>query len=156
MKKLLSKRSGCIKTERLFLTVNTAWNKNSSAAWYKNSPVGINTISKWTKEAASKIGLDVQNTKITNHSNRSTAVTQLAKAGVQEQQLIKITGHGSASSVKPYLQIDAEHHTKIIQQMRLEAPTSSSTSIAPGKDNLNYNVYYNCHFSCSNFQCTNK
>lgn len=154
LNKLLSKRGGHIQSDRLFLTVNPSWNKNNSTAWYKNSPVGINEISKWMKESATKIGLDVKNIKITNHSYRSTAVSQLAKAGVQEQQLIKITGHGSVTSIKPYLQLDAEHHTKIVQQMRVEAGASSST--APGKENQNYNVYYNCNFSCSNFQCSDK
>lgn len=49
--------------------------------------------------------------KISNHSMRSTASTNLAKAGVGEQQL---TEHSKAASIQPYLQMDSQHHLNII------------------------------------------
>ena len=58
-------------------------------------PLGANIIGNWTKQAASKIGLDVSSNKITNHSNRSSAVSNYAKAGIGEQQLCKMTGQNT-------------------------------------------------------------
>lgn len=153
-KKLTSKR-GSIKTKRLFLTPNPNWKNPSSKGWYKNSPVGQNTISSWFKSAASLIGIDVKKIKITNHSVRATAVSTLAKTGIGEQQLIKITGHGSSHSIKPYLQIDSGHHQEIIDAMR-----SVSTSAKTIQESLNQEqattsnqpaiVYNNCVFHINN------
>ncbi|KAJ3655754.1 hypothetical protein Zmor_014869 [Zophobas morio] len=124
-KKLSSKRTTNITTERFFLTPNPQW-QNDNSPWYKNCPVGKNEIGKWTKLAAEKIGLDVCNINITNHSNRATAVSHLAKSGLDEQQIIKITGHASTSSLAPYLEIDTEHHEQIIKKMRLQEKESNT------------------------------
>ncbi|KAJ3661198.1 hypothetical protein Zmor_005606 [Zophobas morio] len=83
-KKMLSKRGKHITTDRLFLTSNPAWREPSSVGWFKNSPVGRNEMGKWTRTAAEEIGIDIKKKKISNHSLRSTAVSQLAKAGVGE------------------------------------------------------------------------
>lgn len=120
-RKLISKRGQNITTQRLFLTVNPNWKMGN---WYKNCPIGKNTLSNWTKQAAQKIGLDTEKEKITNHSNRATAVSTLSKAGVSEQTLIKITGHSSAASIKPYLQMDKTHHENTIQGLRGHPPTN--------------------------------
>ena len=81
-------------------------------------PIGRNAINGWTKSLAQAIGLDTKNKKITNQSNRSTAVSHLAKRGVLEHQLIKITDHNNSGFIKPYLTIDEDHHGKIINNMR--------------------------------------
>jgi hypothetical protein len=87
--------------EKFFLTPNPFWQKTNSNGWYKNSPIGTNEISKWTKSSAKNIGLDVKRVKITNHSNRAATVTELSRSGVGEQKLVKITGHSNPSSLKP-------------------------------------------------------
>lgn len=46
-----------------------------------------------------------------------TALNQLVKNGVQEQELIKITVYNNANSVKTYLNIVKEDHNKIINTM---------------------------------------
>lgn len=155
-KKLLSKRGNTIKSDRLFLTPNPFWQKPGSTGWYKNCPIGKNQISKWTQEAAQRIG--IKKVKITNHSNRSTAVSKLAKSGVPEQQLIKITGHSNASSIKPYLQMDPTHHLDIINKMRNMHSTgpSSSVDLSSLNTNVSSNInsnekqtfitYTNCNF----------
>ncbi|CAH0558871.1 unnamed protein product [Brassicogethes aeneus] len=85
------------------------------------------------------IGLNVKERKITNHSNRSTAVSELAKNGVQEQQLLKITGHSNPNSIKPYLNIDQEHHNKIINTMR---GNRSSIVEKNSQSNVAFNVVF--------------
>ncbi|KAJ3646848.1 hypothetical protein Zmor_024416 [Zophobas morio] len=115
---LMMKRRNNINTDRMFLTPNPFWNKIQNAVWYKNSPVGVNEIGKWVKSLAIVTGLDIKRRKISNHSVRSSAVSALAKAGVEEQQLMKITGHQNVNSIKPYLQLDDEHHKSIINKIR--------------------------------------
>lgn len=161
--KILEKRNKDTKAERLFLTPNPFWLTKFSKGWYKHSPIGVNEISKWTKLSALHIGLDVKRKKITNHSNRAAAVTELSKGGVSEQKLIKITGHSNSQSIKPYLNIDKQHHTELIQSMRtnnmarsmtstITASTSLATansSLATHKEDSNNSpvVYNNCIFN---------
>ncbi|KAK0070822.1 hypothetical protein PV326_002045, partial [Microctonus aethiopoides] len=111
----------------LFITPNPFWKNNVSKGWYKNIPIGINEILKWTKISAEKIGLDTKNKKISNHSHRSSAVSNLAKAGINEQELIKITGHSSSKSIKPYLQLDNEHHSNLVTNLRNQSLDNEST-----------------------------
>ncbi|KAJ3641890.1 hypothetical protein Zmor_028360 [Zophobas morio] len=110
---LMMKRGNNINTDRMFLTPNPFWNKIQNAVWYKNSPVGVNEIGKWVKSLVIVTGLDIKRRKISNHSVRSSAVSALAKTGVEEQQLMKITGHQNVNSIKPYLQLDDKHHKSI-------------------------------------------
>lgn len=152
-KKFLEKRVE-IKTKRLFLTVNPAWKLNRK--WYKDIPAGRNTVSKWTVVQAKASGLNTENIKITNHSLRATAVSNLAKNGVGEQQLIKITGHTNSKSITPYLQMDEDHHEEIVRRMRANdvqqaqlSQTSSSAVNAPIAALSNQNTYNNCVFNCS-------
>lgn len=55
------------------------------------------------KGSADKAGPDTVNKKLTNHSARSSAISNLSKASVDEPELIKILGHNSVLSIKPYL-----------------------------------------------------
>lgn len=165
-KKLLTKRPHQITTDRLFLTPNPNWHKGP---WFKNIPLGINSLAKWTKISAEKTGLDTKRNKITNHSNRSSAVSALTKQGVSEQQLIKLTGHASSHSLKPYLQMDPKHHSDLINCMRnneqlpsCSVPTSSINAIVESpnlainvsnqNENANKNgiIYQNCTFNIVN------
>lgn len=148
--KMMCKRTKNIKTRRLFLAVNKDWNKYPTSCWYKNTPLGVNEISKWTKLAAEAIGLDTKRVKITNHSNRSTAVSQLSKAGTSIQEIIKITGHSSANSVQPYLQLNEEHHSSIISSLRNETKTIKSSSFSSPAPAPTNNVYNNCTFNITN------
>lgn len=161
--KILSHRPNHITTDRLFITPNPFWKNNSSKGWYKNVPIGVNEILKWTKISAEKIGLDTKNKKISNHSHRSSAVSTLAKAGINEQELIKITGHSSSKSIKPYLQLDNEHHSQLVTNLRAsdnELATVSTTSMsmsstkpASVKEQMSTGpiVYNNCIFNNCSF-----
>lgn len=149
--KLISKRTNNIKTDRLFLTVNPFWNQSYSIGWYKNCPIGKNELSKWMKDSASKAGFDVKNKKITNHSSRATAVSSLAKAGIGEQQLIQITGHSNPSSIKPYLQLDEQHHERIVLGMRHSSTTAATTSARMEvSGDQQSTIFNNCVFNCTN------
>lgn len=165
-----------VSCDRFFLTANPISIAAISKRWYKNVPVGRNTMSTWTHKAAKTAGLDLDRKKITNHSLRASAVTALAKNGVGEEQLIKITGHTSTSSIRPYLQLDEEHHENIIKKMRGEqsedqktvARSSPVTSVprttiaALNPEGLqsattasaNTIYYNNCVFNCNTLYCS--
>ena len=111
-KLLVGKRTDKIKTDRFFITPKPWFKK--TGMWYKNCPVGQNKMSKWTKMYAQKAGLDTKRKqKITNHSARSTAVSNMVQDRIQKQELIKITGHASAASLKAYLHISKQHYSSI-------------------------------------------
>ncbi|KAJ3652243.1 hypothetical protein Zmor_018224 [Zophobas morio] len=112
------KRGNNINTNRMFLTPNPFWNKIQNAVWYINSPVVVNEIGKWVKPLAIVTGLEIKRRKLSNHSVLSSAVSALAKTGVEEQQLMKIRGHQKVNSIKPYLQLHDEHHKAIINKIR--------------------------------------
>ena len=146
----LQEKRGNPSTERLFLTVNPFW--QSSGKWYKNSPVGPNEISKWTKSQAMQVGMK-NNKNISNHSLRATAVSKLAKSGVSEQNLIKITGHSNPKSVSSYIQMDEDHHKSIIEKMRetsvepaVNNPCSSSMSMSTKSHQNVIHNYHGCNF----------
>lgn len=63
IQKSIRKRGNNMKSERLFLTPNSTWNQPDSKGWYKNCPLGKNTISTWFKSAASNIGIDIKRKK---------------------------------------------------------------------------------------------
>lgn len=115
--------------------------------------IGQNNISSWMSESAQKIGIDTKKVKITNHSVRASAVSNLAKQGVGEEQLIKITGHSNAHSIRPYLQMDLNHHMQIIESMRngrgfpFGRINDSSTSSRPCDCSCKGNVYNSCVFN---------
>lgn len=118
--------------------------------------MGRNSISTWVLSSAKKIGIDTKSSKITNHSIRATAVSHLAKAGVGEEQLIKLSGHSNTHSIRPYLQMDMAHHSHIVEAMRgnnnieanvtnnNSATTTSTLSDASQKQVITYN---NCVFN---------
>jgi hypothetical protein len=153
----MEKRAKNITTNRFFVTPNPHWT-NSGSTWYKNFPVGKKTFSKWNKLSAEKSGVDTKQRKITNHTSRSTIVSHMVKIGVQEQELIKISGHTSASSLKPYLQLNKQHHSSIVNKIRsqasvgvndsfLNAPAASNTVSSSDSSSKFANcVFNNCTF----------
>lgn len=133
----------------MFLTPNPYWKEKHSRGWYKNSPAGINEIGKWFKTTAEEAGLDVKKAKICNHSLRSSAISHLAKAGIGEQELIKISGHSSANSLKPYLQLDESHHKSIVESMRKGTSTITTTEVTASRS-LSMNTSHQANPLASN------
>lgn len=87
--------------------------------------MGKNELSKWTKEAAEKTGLNTKEIKITNHYMRLTAVNNLAKGGVGEQQLQLL------ATVQPYLQMDNEHYSNTLRSDDSEPPAKKQKTQDP-------------------------
>lgn len=146
--KMMSKRGSNITTRRLFLTPSKGW---QTSIWFKNTPIGVNELRKWTCLGAEKIGLDTKRKKITNHSNRSSTVSSLSNAGANLQEIIKVTGHTATSSLEPYLKLNEEHHAKIISQLRRNpADPASVSNTAVSSENKSNVTYNNCTFNFYN------
>jgi hypothetical protein len=134
--------------------------KKTSKGFFKNCPIGRNEILKCQTR------IDTKRIKVTNHSNRAAAVTQLAKVGVSENQIMKVTGHSNLASIKSYLQINSEHHEKIIQKMRsnnseitrsdgssIETPSSTSSKVSYSSSIFTSNIPSACQI-IDNLTCT--
>ena len=80
--------------------------------WYKNLPVGVNTVAQMMTRIGTEAGLSGT---YTNHCVRATTITHLFRAGVSPASIISRTGHKSTESLKPY--IGQSSHA----QMRQEA-----------------------------------
>ena len=76
--------------------------------WYQPRAIGHNTLSSTIKKMCQKVG----DGYFTNHSLRRTCATQLFHKGVDEQQIMSVTGHRSGHGVRAYKQIshDQQEH----------------------------------------------
>jgi len=80
----------------------------------------------------------------------------MANAGISDQQLIKITGHSSANSIQPYLNMQPEQHNNILEKMRGSSaePSKAVNPIVSSKIN-NKNEgqfrFENCTFNNCQF-----
>ena len=72
--------------------------------WYKNQPMGINTINTMLSRMKKKSPLATlcPNKKITNHSARKTTVRKLKSSGFPKCEIKNITGHSSERGLDAY------------------------------------------------------
>lgn len=66
---------------------------------YGQQVVGVNKLKNMVKIICSRAGLSGN---FTNHSGKRTCATQLYMAGVDEQEIMRRTGHRSEKSVRKY------------------------------------------------------
>ena len=69
---------------------------HSSGYWHYPQPIGHNVLRATVKRLCNGIGLEGY---YTNHSLRQTCATRLFREGVEEQQIMNITGHRSSKAV---------------------------------------------------------
>ena len=71
----------------------------------KGMVLEFNTLQKWFKATASKIGIDTNQSgkRFTNHAQRSTLVTLSVGAGAAPAEAIGLTGHRNIQSIVPYV-----------------------------------------------------
>ena len=70
-----------------------------TSSWYSNQPVGKHTLELKLSRMCSLAGIEG---KITNHSLRATAATQMYEMGVPEKVIQERTGHRSLDSLRVY------------------------------------------------------
>ena len=88
----------------LFLTPNKAATKNinfaSTRLWYRNEPMGKNTISKMMERISIKAELSEP---YTNHCIRASTVTSLFQCSVDARKICAITKHKDERSLSHYI-----------------------------------------------------
>ena len=85
--------------ERLFQT--PIQNFTLKGKWYKNVPMGKNTLGTLMQCISKKSGLSCT---YTCHSVRASTITTLFQAGVSPQSIISITKHKNTSSLTHYIE----------------------------------------------------
>ena len=95
-KKYRSHRPECVRGDAFYLCplVNAKGN-----IWYKNAPIGVNTLASTIKRLCTKAGIDGYKT---NHSLRVSTATRLYVHGIDEQLIMERTGHRSIDGVRAY------------------------------------------------------
>lgn len=129
---LTKSHPGC---EALLQTTNKLANATSNT-WYKNEPLGKNTISKIMERISSKAGLSQ---RYTNHCVRASTVTSLYQRGVDTKTICTITKHKDERSLSHYISGTTSEQKRETSRLLTEAfqsgdqqattiPTSIQTS----------------------------
>ena len=103
----------------------------TSAVWYKKTPMGKNTINNIMKTMKEDSPLkDVcPEKKLTNHSARKTVVKKLKSSGIPKCEIKNITGHNSEQGLDDYDSGD-ENEQKIMSNIIDNAkPASTSRQV---------------------------
>ena len=74
----------------------------TSSVWYKNMPMGQNTINEIMKRMVSNSSLATSTKKLTNHSARKTVIKKLKQNKVPKSDIIGITGHSTEAGLDAY------------------------------------------------------
>ena len=113
-------------SHRFFLGIN---HSKQAKSWYTMQNMGVNKIGSFARNMAEKAGISG---RITNHSARHTLVTSLSKAGVEHNDIIKVTGHKTIEGLKSYRSMDLDDRR--ILSDKIQASTygeSSSLNVTP-------------------------
>ena len=86
-----------------FLAINHRWAPGSTGQWYKNAPMGKNTIAAMLNTACENAGI---HGKRTNHSARKTCVKRALDTGCPREYVAQLTGHKSVTSLENYAVAD--------------------------------------------------
>lgn len=79
----------------------------------------------------------------TNHSLRRTCATRLFQSGIDEQQIMSVTGHCSIDAVRVYKEMsnDQEEQSKMIQPQPKKFKAENDTVAKEEKDKQAYNLH---------------
>lgn len=140
----LSKRPSHYSCESLFLKPALPSQAETHGYWYEDRPAPKKLITLFMQAAARELEFGKgDGSGITGHSIRATAITQLARHGIQDSSIMKITGHKSSSGLKAYkqnpeekqhllslIQLPRTHSPLVSLPVNLHPPSSSSTNPA--------------------------
>ena len=93
--------------------------------WFRNEPMGKNTLSNIMKRISKKAGLS---TEYTCHSVRASTITALSKAGVEGRQICQITKHKNEQSLK--------HHVEDLSNEQKKSCSAILTKALTGQEEV--------------------
>ncbi len=105
----------------------TPLRKPKGKYWYSIVPVGHNTLQLTVHRLCSAAGIEGYKT---NHSLRVTAATRLYQAGVDEQLIMKRTGHRSIEGVRIYKRVSDEQEQAVSAILQQSSSTTTITTRA--------------------------
>ena len=99
----------------LFLSVNYSHTLigQKQNEWYKAMSMGINHQYKLTKTLIKSCPDINDNRKLTNHSARRHLVQKLQDKGVQNPQIMQISGHKNVASINSYSRLNQNQQQNI-------------------------------------------
>ena len=121
--------------------------------WYYNRPIGHNVLGNTVKRLCAAIGVDGN---FTNHSLRRTCATRLFQAGVDEQQIMNVTGHRTTNAVRLYKEISQEQEksSKILQMAKKVKLSQESEDDKPTKLVASSSINSSTSVPVYNFTCS--
>ena len=113
-KKYASKRPAEAMTHEspFYLSVIYRQKYDEHKPWFKNTPVGRNTLQSIVKKCASEAGIVGKN-HVTNHSARKTMIQTLRNAGLKAENIMEKSGHKNVSSILNYSVITDEEQRRM-------------------------------------------
>ena len=97
--------------------------------WFRNEPIGKNTLSNMMQRISSKAGLSMQ---YTCHSVRASTISILYRAGVLTQSIVSITKHRNESSLSHYISGLSNAQKRECSSVLTNAFTGTKSSPQPG------------------------
>ena len=137
---------------------NKKFDPKRDDVWFTVNPIGINTLGNFMKKISKRLALSVT---YTNHCIRATCVTEMTRAGYEARQIMKVTGHKSAESLKSYDHDNCSATKRDISSllsvgMKTPSVASASSSISNTMSttqvqgqhvyHIHGNFYQNCTF----------
>ena len=92
---------------------------------YSKQVIGVNKLSNIVKRFCEKAGFEGY---FTNHSGKVTCATELFKENIDEQLIMKQTGHRSKDAVRQYKRPSFEHERQVSSILQPPAPKKMATS----------------------------
>ena len=106
----MSKRPVNCTIPNLFLSWYRKDDCVKNGKWYQNVPLGRHTLDGIVRSLTDAIPTSA-NSHFTNQSLRKTCATTLHKAGVERQDIAKVTGHTS-QAIERYITLDSEDFSR--------------------------------------------
>ena len=107
----------------------------SEGPWYRNAPLGVNTLGNKMKTISRQAGCSLM---YTNHSLRATTVTVLDEAGIASRDIMAVTGHKSESSLKHYVR--TSNSRKQDMSMIISSQMQENIPVAVAREETDENV----------------
>ena len=103
------------------------FNVRKSKVWFRSSKMGKNEISKAVPELCEAAGVE----KCKNNQLRPTAIMMMKRAGAEDREIIKISGHLSKNTLQHY-DATLEKDRQLFLSKAISGIPTSSLSISSG------------------------
>jgi hypothetical protein len=118
--------------------VNHVSNRQLHHAWFKEMAMGVNHLYGLTKNMIKSCPSIQDGRKLTNHSARRHLVQKLQDRGVQNTQIMQVSGHKNVQSVNTYSRLN-QNQQKSISKVLSETEVKVVFDKGKSSENTNSN-----------------